>query len=153
ITIDPTDPNTLYVSGMDNPETEFPVIYKSTDGGASWGDRFGGCCDNALAIDPGNPTSLYGGTPSGVLKSIDGGLTWTETGLRTGVQALALDPADPSVLYAGTGGSGLSDLGGLFESTDGGANWSPTNEGLASLLASRAPVTALVIDPANPQVL
>jgi hypothetical protein len=47
----------------------------------------------------------------------------------------------------------LSGFEGLVKSTDSGANWTPINEGLASLIASRSPVTALVIDPANPQVL
>jgi photosystem II stability/assembly factor-like uncharacterized protein len=47
----------------------------------------------------------------------------------------------------------LSDFGGLFKTTDGGATWARINEGLASLIATRSPVTALVIDPANPQVL
>jgi photosystem II stability/assembly factor-like uncharacterized protein len=153
ITIDPTDPNTLYVSGMDNPEGEAPVIYKSTDAGASWSDRLGVCCGNALVIDPTNPSSLYGGTPSGVLNSIDGGATWTKTGLSTRVDVLALDPANPGVVYAAAGGSGLSGFEGLLKSTDSGANWTPINEGLARLIASRSPVTALVIDSANPQVL
>ena len=69
------------------------------------------------------------------------------------MNVLALDPANPGVLYAATGGSGLSGFEGLLRTTDSGANWAPVNEGLESLIATRSPVTALVIDPANPQVL
>jgi len=152
ITMDPTDPNTLYVSGMDC-EGEWPLMYKSTDGGVSWSDRLFNCCDNAVAIDRTNPASLYGGTPSGVMKSNDGGATWTRTGLSAGANVLALDPANPSILYAAAGGSELSGLGGVFKSTDGGVSWLPINEGLASLMVSRSRVTAFVIDPANPQVV
>jgi photosystem II stability/assembly factor-like uncharacterized protein len=128
-------------------------MYKSTDGGASWSDRLFGCCDKAPAIDPTNRTSLYGGTSSGVMKSSDGGTTWTETGLSTGANVLALDPANPNVLYAATWASELSGLRGVFKSTDGGASWLSINEGLGSLVISRAPVTALLINPANPQML
>ena len=152
IAMDPTDPNTLYVSGIDI-EGEYPDTFKTTDGGASWSGRRAGCYDNALLIDPTNPASLYCGTAAGVVKSIDGGGTWTETSLNTGVNVLALDPANPSVLYAATGGSGLSGFKGLFKSVDGGESWTPINEGLASLIASRSPVSALVIDPASPQTL
>jgi len=61
---------------------------------------------------------------------MDGGLTWSRTGLATTgfVRALAIDPSDPNTLYAGT-------TGGVFKSTNGGANWSAANNGLTNLNA------------------
>jgi hypothetical protein len=38
-----------------------------------------------------------------------------------------MDPTAPNTLYAGTSG------GGVFKSTDGGANWSAANSGLTNL--------------------
>jgi hypothetical protein len=43
------------------------------------------------------------------------------------VAALVIDAANPQVLYAGTSGYGV------FRSTDGGAHWSPFNDGLTNL--------------------
>jgi photosystem II stability/assembly factor-like uncharacterized protein len=50
---------------------------------------------------------------------------------------LAIDPNHSLTVYAATIGGG-----GVFKSCDGGANWSPVNEGLTSL-----DVRAIVIDP------
>jgi photosystem II stability/assembly factor-like uncharacterized protein len=149
--MDPTDPNTLYLGG------EFDGDYgllKTTDGGANWINPGWGCCSGrALAIDPTNPTTLYGGARSGVLKSANGAATWSNTGLRAGVNALALDPIDPSILYASTHGANANSFEGLLKSRDSGVSWSPINDGLAILIDTRSPVTALVVDPANAQVL
>src|SRR5579872_4763644 len=52
--------------------------------------------------------------------------------------AFVIDPKNRSVIYAATSR-------GLFKSTDGGANWSPTK--------LTAGVNALVLDPANPSIM
>ena len=52
---------------------------------------------------------------------------WTSIGPEGGwIYALAVDPNTPTTLYAGTYG------GGMFKSTDGGATWSPVNNGLTN---------------------
>jgi photosystem II stability/assembly factor-like uncharacterized protein len=141
--IDPTDPDTLYVGAAD--VNENLAVLKTTDGGANWSNPLSsGCCTRALAVDPTNPATLYGGSWSGVLKSIDGGATWSNTGLSIGVNALAMDRLNPSILYAGSGS-------GLFKSTDGGATWFAINDGLDGVIDLGAQVTALVVDPARPQ--
>jgi photosystem II stability/assembly factor-like uncharacterized protein len=146
LVMDPTDSNRLYlgISYLEAGEEGYALL-KSTDGGASW-SNLGCCMGKALMIDPTNPATLYGGAPSGLLKSTDGGASWSNTGLSIGVNVLALDPANTSVIYAATGA-------GLFKSADGGVNWAPINDGLASLIATRSAVTALVINPVNPQTL
>src|SRR5262249_25570683 len=57
--------------------------------------------------------------------------------------ALAIDPTNFSTLYAAT-------YGGVFKSTNGGANWTAGNSGLPP---SPTKVSALAIDPTNPSTL
>ncbi len=66
--------------------------------------------------------------------------TWTAAGNgmpSVPVNAFAIDPADSNVLFAGT------DIG-VYQSTDGGANWTPFNANLP-----RVPVFDLVFQQAN----
>jgi Leucine-rich repeat (LRR) protein len=58
------------------------------------------------------------------------------------VNTIAIDPSSPSTAYAGT------SYGGVFKSTDNGASWSTSNNGLAVRL-----INALAIDPANPSTI
>ena len=98
-----------------------------------------------LVIDPQDPATIYAATTSGIHKSTDEGASWspvnsglTDTlqayGVGTNVWALVIDPVTPATLYAGT------DLG-VFKSTDGGANWSPT--GLFQL----SPLSSVTLAP------
>jgi hypothetical protein len=148
------------------------LVFKSTDGGASWSadisppfQCFGaGDLDwsvsgymLSMVLDPSDQNTLYLGDTEnlGLLKSNDGGANWSSVwgrtnGLESSVRALLIDPTKPTTLYAGTGGSSfefpLSRSGGVFKSTDGGANWS--SAGLADTA-----VTVLAIDPANSSTL
>jgi hypothetical protein len=76
-------------------------------------------------------------------RTAQGGVeVWTKHGLYgRGVTALAVDPHTPSTLYATTSG-------GVFQSTDSGASWSPVNAGLIN-----TNVNALAIDPTTPSTL
>jgi hypothetical protein len=117
----------------------------------------------ALAIDPQNTGTLFAGLASvalydygrgtfapGIFKSTDGGAHWV--GASTGipafyryepmVTALAVDPQSPSTVYAAM--TLYHTTGGLWQSTDGGANWRnvfPAN------------VYAVAIDPQNPATI
>ena len=71
------------------------------------------------------------------------------------VRSIAVDPTNPDVVYValtnvGTpwGGVDNEEALGVYRSTDGGATWTPYNLGLTNLR-----VTALVVDPANPNWL
>ena len=85
----------------------------------------------SLAIDPGNPGTMYTtGINGGVWKSIDGGSTWRELGDFLPVLvigSLALAPQDSSIIYAGTGDGfiGYDSVrgAGIFKSTDSGETW------------------------------
>jgi photosystem II stability/assembly factor-like uncharacterized protein len=113
-----------------------------------------------IVVHPTDPETAWvaaGGdlwTPSperGVFKTTDGGRTWKAVltapapyGDRVGAGDLVLDPANPQVLYAalyarrrtpwsfiaGPAATDGKDLGGIFQSTDGGATWRKLSGGL-----------------------
>ena len=64
-----------------------------------------------------------------IWRTRDGGLTWAPIGRSlpaAPVRSLAIHPRRNDLLYAGT-------EVGVFASEDGGATWSPTNEGPANV--------------------
>jgi photosystem II stability/assembly factor-like uncharacterized protein len=84
---------------------------------------------SCITIDPQNGNTVYvafGGYNRGnVWKTIDGGVKWSNLGNllpEAPVRAIAVHPRKPNLVYLGT-------EVGLFASEDGGATWSPTNEG------------------------
>lgn len=94
----------------------------------------------AIAVDPGNPATLFAGTDrGGVYRSIDAGATWAPAGAipSASVRVLAFEPLPGSRLFAGT-------LTGLFVSGDAGGSWSR----VASLPA--ASFGSVVFDPTDP---
>jgi photosystem II stability/assembly factor-like uncharacterized protein len=155
LVIDPQNPNTVYAGSNEDTyqRGNSVVVFKSTDGGASWRDTGlppGGFA-GALAIDPVNPSTLYAGAcvnniTSGarLFKSTDGGASWT-TAISgppiSCIEALAIDPQNSSTVYAGTGS-------GVFKSADGGTSWSAVNSGLAATV-----VKSLAVDPQTPSTL
>jgi photosystem II stability/assembly factor-like uncharacterized protein len=122
-------------------------VYKSSDGGKTWANV--GLRDSRqisrIAVDPKNAGVVYVGVlghaygpnaERGVYKSSDGGMTWTQVldqGPEIGVSDLAMAGGSPDTLFAGTWQahrppwSTYAPLegphGGLFRTTDGGANW------------------------------
>ncbi|MBL8175230.1 MAG: hypothetical protein JNK48_11220 [Bryobacterales bacterium] len=58
------------------------------------------------------------------------------------VSALAMDPRDPRVLYAGAA------TGGVWKTTDGGANWTPLTDDQPSLA-----IGCITLDPNNPDIV
>ncbi len=71
-----------------------------------------------LALDPGDPDSVYAGLrEGGVRRTADGGRTWVDCAVpKPGVFSLALSAADGAI-YAGT------EPSALYRSDDGGETW------------------------------
>lgn len=120
---DPNDSNIIYVGAPAG------GVWKTTDGGSTWtplGDDLPSIGVSWIAIDPTNTDILYmatgdndgGDTYSiGIYKSTDAGLTWNPTGNIAGAtNKVIIDPSNTNVLYSAT-------TGGVFKSTDAGANW------------------------------
>src|SRR5215213_1796708 len=142
-----------HVTGLTT-ATDFPVVnalktsgifFKTTDGGGNWNNNSVGLTEalNALAVAPTNPNTLYAGTFSGAYRSTDAGASWTKswTSLPS-INAIAVDPTSASIVYAG------SSAGGLFNTTDGGNNWTPVN-----LPVNSASIRTIVFDPSTPSTI
>ncbi len=154
--VDPVNTATLYAG------TSFGV-YKSTNGGESWlsanivsGDNLGSTTIRSLVFDPTNPLTIYAGTSRGVYRTVNGAGAWAavNTGLGTGssvpaITALAIDPVAANMLYAAANTANAV----LFKTTDGGARWQPSDNGLSATVGGvvmrMAPVT-LAIDQVAP---
>jgi uncharacterized repeat protein (TIGR01451 family) len=103
LAIDPSRPATLYAGTRTG-------VFKSVNGGATWGFVGLNLSVSALAIDPTDPPTIYAATVAdagfeggGVFRSTDGGSTWNSVnkGLLTRtIMALALDSSGPTTVYA-----------------------------------------------------
>jgi photosystem II stability/assembly factor-like uncharacterized protein len=127
-------------------------VYRSTDGGATFQQP--GLTDShdipRIAVDPRNPDVCYVAAlghlwgpnkERGVYKTSDGGKSWMailQIDEDTGACDVIVDPANPDTLYAAmymrrrtawsfrSGGPN----GGIYRSSDGGANWTKLTQGL-----------------------
>ena len=134
-----------------------PTIFRSSDRGRTWHEAkqppafregSGRVVDHTFWLTPGHvstPGVWYAGTsPQGLFRSEDGGATWhgvdgfndhpqrkawcggdqdaTPDGPK--LHSVLIDPRDARHMYIGM------SSGGVFESTDGGADWRPLNRGV-----------------------
>lgn len=147
IVIDPLNPDVVLVCalGRAHGPAQQRGVYRTADGGRTWArvlfvDPNTGCSD--LAIDPGDPNTLFagmwqfevktwhlqsGGPGSGLWVSRDGGVTWKRLAGRglpaanhvLGKVAVAVAPSNPNTIYAL-----LEDQDPtLYRSDDRGVNW------------------------------
>ncbi|MEW6211467.1 MAG: SBBP repeat-containing protein [Acidobacteriota bacterium] len=163
-----------YIAGETN-ASDFPVsegcfqsaiggspLYRSTDGGMTWGDfrnEFPSGALTALAVDPKTPTTIYAGVSgrpeSGTYKSEDGGLRWRRLDLSSFALSIIIDPVNTSNVYARVKEdfdlpffSGPS--GRIVKSTDGGNSWKLINPVPTGLNAT---ILDLAISPSSPDTL
>lgn len=152
IRIDPRNPNLVFVAAQGALHAPTPErgVYKSEDGGLTWErvlfvDENTGAVE--LSMDQNYPNVLYaamwehgrkpwqvisGGPGSGLYKSVDSGATWIELkeGLPSelGKMAISVSGANSNKVYALIESDSEKDLGGLFVSDDGGAEWSRVSD-------------------------
>jgi uncharacterized protein (TIGR03437 family) len=123
ITPHPSEPNTLFVGGVDG-------IYKTVDGGQTWRHVYsralsaGGACCFDIVIDPANTRQMYVyvfGAPIQFLVSSDNGESWqSHNAPSTGVIGSGLSSAQ--MLWVDPNGFGTVGLG-LLLSRDHGVTW------------------------------
>src|SRR5487761_2009134 len=112
----------------------------------------------AVAGVPSDPHLFYmGAVDGGVWKSTDDGIKWinitdhTLPGSSDSIGAIAVAPSDPKILYVGTGESDIrGDVitgDGVFRSDDAGKTWRAVG------LADTHTISAIVVDPKNPEVV
>ncbi len=140
-----------YIYGDYNSDALFTPLDNGVTGatsdGAVYQDRY----------SPATPAPLYVATNNrGIFKSTNGGTSFTaiNNGLPSmigQINRLAFDPTpsvpeSSKVLYLG-----LSEAGGMYKSTDGGANWVTSSTGLSSPLALS--VHHVAVDSNNPAIV
>jgi hypothetical protein len=131
-----------------------PVVYRSDDGGVSWGGSSPGINASAITVDPNAAETLYASGFSGVVKSADGGRTWTK--LADGfVRALAAAARpDGAIYYADTDySSGVALRPCVHRSLDKGTTWTGVTHGLFIDPAQGCRLTALAAHPVNPGIV
>lgn len=161
IAIAPTRPESIYA--IVHTALGDTVIYRSTDAGKSWQTTGHGsplppsCCadsQDALAVDPGNPQTVYAVVGDTILVTTDGGASWhpMANGLPANdVTSLTVDPHRSGTVYAGVQ-INLNHVshagavrGGIYETTDGGQTWSKIFSGFG--------VEHVAVDPARPSTI
>lgn len=102
---------------------------------------------NGFAVAPQNANLIYLTTRRDIVLSQDGGKTWRTypNALPSVSSTLSISPADSQVLYAGI------DSAGMYKSTDGGRTWNVMSNGLPIMPGARFVVTAITVDPTEPQ--
>ena len=159
VVLDPRDRRTLLLASRKG--RRGPTLHRSSDFGRTWteaarppafpkGEEAPRTVQAVFWLTPGHvsqPEVWWAGTvPHGLFRSPDGGHTWdgvpgfnrnpmgvswtdphffdTPDGAIT--HSVLVDPRDPEHLYVGL------SIGGLFETRDGGVNWSPLNRGVTA---------------------
>ncbi len=103
---------------------------------------------SAFAVAPNQPQIAYLAEMGDIAASRDGGKSWRGAGaLPSRVASLAVSTYNSELVYAGT------ESLGFFESKDGGMTWSASNNGLGLEPGVSLTVTALAMDPKEPERL
>ncbi len=154
IEVAPSNPEIAFVAAMGDlfGKNQERGIYRTINGGSNW-EQVLFVSDSTgfvdLAMHPTNSDIIfaaawerirrpdhrrYSGASSGIYRTTDGGNSWEllTNGLPTlpnekGRIGLAISPSDPNYVYAYIVHED-GDLTGIFQSTDGGDNWSEVNK-------------------------
>jgi len=123
LVVDPNNGQRLYAA------TDSGVL-RSIDGGSTWVlSFFNQTKINSITVAPGNANVLFASTNTlGVWRSVDAGVTWTNVLLSVPVSSVLINPNNVQNIYA-------SGAKGVYISSDGGATWTVSNNGLINLNA------------------
>ncbi|HWS26938.1 MAG TPA: hypothetical protein VN259_10260, partial [Xanthomonadales bacterium] len=140
-------------AGVCTPRSQYPLpVTLAFDGGAST-TLYAGTAIAGYCADCGDPVPAQ---LNGVFKSTDSGQTWlpannglplmSGSGSTLDVLALATVPGQPGTLFAALNDPTQDDAPGrVYKTSDGGANWSPSDNGIVGIS-----VRALRVDPGAP---
>jgi len=144
VAIDPASPDTIYAA------THSGGVWRSDDGGQHWllpGDDLVSRAVEWIAVDPGNPATLWAGLDNvghpALWRSSDRGKTWApvrpdRTSYMIG-QPIAFAASNPSIIYAPS-----TNL--HYRSADGGKTWE-------SFRVPDQDAYAFAIHPKNPKII
>ena len=146
IQLHPKNPDIIYIATND-------YIYKTRDGGQTWTNLSKGMSHSrviAMAIDPTYPATVYAGTKGdAVYKSHDGGQRWAS--MRSGLDDATISSVVNQFVFDSTDSNHifLATTMGVFETKNGGDNWTKKMEGMKEVLM----VVTLAMDPTRPAIL
>jgi len=146
IQLHPKNPDIIYVATND-------YIYKTRDGGQTWTNLSKGMSHSrviSMAVDPAYPATIYAGTKGdAVYKSHDGGQRWAS--MRSGLDDATISSVVNQFVFDPTSNSHifLATTMGVFETKNGGENWTKKMEGMKEVLM----VVTLGMDPTRPAIL
>jgi photosystem II stability/assembly factor-like uncharacterized protein len=145
ICVIPMDTETIYAA------TAAGSICKSVNGGISFSpvhtgkNKLGQTYPfNVVKVDPSNGSHVFAGggnfyapkVDGDLWESTDSGVTWKRNSLsdlNVIVNSILIDPDNPKLIYAGCGHSGGTDIP-VYKSTDGGATWGPSHDGIPGMV-------------------
>jgi photosystem II stability/assembly factor-like uncharacterized protein len=131
--------------------------FLTRDAGREWEERMNGMKEvhivTSIAINPKDPTVLFGGTTGGMYRSDDGAMSWKRinkglipeselmASMALGVNAIELDRTNSNIVYAGT-------TKGLFRTTNKGEQWERIGQSLPDPF-----ISSILLHPAEPSQL
>ena len=147
-------------------------VYKTTNGGDSWTRIINGIAEpvgtlgvQALLVHP-DPNIVYctifnatANATNGIYKTTDGGANWfpivNGIGAIKNFLSLAISPINPDIIYAGTSFDPVTSTGpsAIYKSTDGGANWFLSSNGLPTDPTEINPVRVIQVSEDNPNIV
>ena len=151
----PSQPHIAYATTFDTP------LMKSTDAGATWqpAASIQSAGENAIAVDPRDPSIVWLVNGAGIQKSTDGGTTFQRVANPGdgSWRSIAVSPADSSQVFA-------SDLHNVYATYDGGGTWAIAASGQVNAVfetggrlyvAGSVPPTVFVtkFDPTESRIL
>lgn len=160
IAIDPTNPNTMYISVGDyaylgvalstdgrKRHTHYGVgVYKTIDGGVTWNptglslslNQFDASLIRRVCVNPLNSQELVAAGISGIWKSYNGGTTWVQKQNNI-IWDVESNPLNANTIYASTGFISTLNVGdaGILKSTNFGETWSALTTGIPTKEAQR----------------
>ncbi|MGH6889384.1 MAG: WD40/YVTN/BNR-like repeat-containing protein [Rhizomicrobium sp.] len=148
----------LVVSGSGiGAQTAVPQVNPALYQALHWRDigPYRGGRSLAVTGIPGDPYTFYmGAVAGGVWKTTDAGGTWTPLSDKApfwSVGAIAVAPSNRNIIYVGTGEAAprgdITYGDGVYKSADGGRTWMHVG------LADSRQIGALIVDPANPDIV
>jgi photosystem II stability/assembly factor-like uncharacterized protein len=131
--------------------------FYTKDAGREWEERMNGMKEvhivTAIAINPRDPSVLYGGTTGGMYRSDDGAMTWKKinnglipeselmASMALGVNAIEINHINPDLVYAGT-------TKGLYRTTNKGEFWERIGQSITEPY-----ISSIVLHPSDSSVL
>jgi photosystem II stability/assembly factor-like uncharacterized protein len=131
--------------------------FYTKDAGREWEERMNGMKEvhivTAIAINPKDPTILFGGTTGGMYRSDDAAMSWKRinnglipeselmASMALGVNAIEIDRTNPNVVYAGT-------TKGLFRTANKGEQWERIGQSLSDPF-----ISSILLHPTEPSQL